>query len=470
MSLLRPRLLIPAALLLVLLPTRAPAQAPGQAGDRNCRGLLRLTAGELSINTARRVPAGEERGARCRVTGQILPDVGFVVLLPDDWNGRFLMQGNGGFAGHFPRWPDYVPDGFALAATDAGHDEDRSWRASFGTDRQKVIDYAYRAVHLTAVTAKEIIAAYYGSGPETSYFTGGSTGGRQGLMAAQRFPADFDGILVGAPVLDQTSTHIWGVWLARAMSAAPIREDQLTLLAERVYATCDTVDGVEDGLVAEPTRCGFEPAQHLPRCDDGPPGPGCFTDAQVGTLEKIYGSVMSDGEAIFPGLPVGGEKRGRIVGPDEGRRRATGWFPWLVNPEGTPANLALARSFLRYMAFSAPDPDYDWRTFDFDEDPRRMGWIRGILDATDPDLSVFRDRGGKILMYFGWADVALNPLMGTRYYEDVRETLGPSTRDFFRLFMIPGLFHGYGGVGDPRFERFAPLRRWVEEGIPPAAW
>lgn len=405
--------------------------------------------------------------AHCLVTGRILPDVGFEIRLPDDWNGRFLMNGNGGFAGEIQADPrPGLAQGLAVAATDTGHDADREPAASFATDRQKLVDFAYRAVHVTAETAKEIITAYYGSAPEVSYFSGCSTGGRQGLMEAQRFPGDFDGILVGAPVLDETLIHVWEVWLNRAMERNPVRMDQLELLAERVAAACDGADGLEDGLVSDPEACAFDPATDLPVCDSDVSSPDCFTAGQIDTLEQIYGEVVSGGEAIFPALPVGTEQYGLDSSPLRGGE-LSGWVPWIINQNGRPASLYFAENFLRYMAFAAPDPDYDWREFDLDEDLERLDRIREILDATDPDLEEFREGGGKILMYFGWADAGLNPRMGTGYYENVLARSGPATTDFFRLFMIPGMFHCGGGVGNPEFDAFSLLRAWVEEGTAP---
>ncbi|NBB74511.1 MAG: tannase/feruloyl esterase family alpha/beta hydrolase [Bacteroidetes bacterium] len=429
-----------------------------------------MTTDTRAIHTAERVLASDRTEAYCRVTGQILPEVGFEVRLPDDWNGQFLMLGNGGFGGAIQAviQGGFVPHlraGFAVAATDTGHDADRQPLASFGVDRQKIIDFAYRAVHVTTVAAKDLIADYYGSGPKLSYFSGGSTGGRQGLMAAQRFPADYDGILVAFPVLDQTSHHLASIHTMQAMEKAPIHMNQLPTLAEHVYARCDGVDGVEDGLIAEPLRCPFDPAADLPRCNDGIARPSCFTDGQIGTLQVVYGDVKSQGETIMPGLPVGASAQGRVVGPFP-PYVGSGWNPYLVNQNERPFRLQGSASFLQYMAFDTPRPEYDWRDFDVDTDPGRIRWIRTVLDATDPDLSAFRAEGGKLLMYHGWADSGPNPRMSIRYYETVRDTMDAPVTDFFRLFMIPGMFHG-GGIGNPSVDAFAALRAWVETDTAP---
>jgi len=431
-----------------------------------CRDLRSLTGFEYSIDTAEVVTATDAMPEYCRVTGQILPQVRFELRLPADWNGRLWMAGNGGYAGTIAPGAlnGAVRRGFAAVSTDTGHDAALEPLGSFATDRQKLIDYAYRAVHVTAVTAKRLIAAHYGSAVDRAYFVGCSTGGRQGLMAAQRFPDDFDGILVGAPVLDFTNTMISYLWIADALRSAPIGVDKLGLLAEHVYQECDGTDGLVDGLIDEPRACGFDPATDLPVCGPGTDSDGCFTRAQVEALRRIYGDVVSAGETVFPGLPVGAEA---LV--ETPRGPFSGWLGWVVSASGPTTAVRFAETFLRFVAFPQPAPDYDWTQFDFDADPGRIESIRGILDATATDLSAFESRGGKILMYFGWADAALNPLMGVDYYEKVVERMGPSTTDFFRLFMVPGMFHCGGGVGVTvrPLELSTPLVEWVEQGSAP---
>ena len=214
------------------------SQSPGPATAMACRDLRTLTGYEFSVDTAEVVAAGAEAPEHCRVTGQILPQVRFEVRLPTDWNGRLMMVGNGGYAGSIsPAALDrFVSRGFAAAGTDTGHNGVLEPLGTFATDRQKLIDFAYRAVHVTTITTKQIIAAHYEPVLDRAYFSGCSTGGRQGLMAAQRFPDDFDGIIVGAPVLDFTSTMIGYLWIADALRAAPIEAGKLGLLAEHVYA------------------------------------------------------------------------------------------------------------------------------------------------------------------------------------------------------------------------------------------
>lgn len=432
-----------------------------------CPDLRGLTSYDFSIESAVTVAATDTTPDHCRVVGRIVPEVGFELLLPGRWNGRLLMAGNGGFAGSIQLGAGQraaaLRAGFAMTATDTGHDAAVEPLATFAASRQKLIDYAFRAVHVTALTAKRLLAAYYVDPLAHAYFDGCSTGGRQGLISAQRFPDDFDGIVVGAPVLEQVTVHVWEAWITRAIKEAPIPTAKLKVLAEKVYASCDATDGLNDGLIDDPRKCAFKPSTDLPRCAVGSDGSECFADSQIRALEKIYGDLMSNGAKLFPGLPVGAE----VLAPGQGGGRS-GWDPWIVR-EGQPTvSAAFGETFLKNMAFGAPNPNYDWTTFDFDRDPARLSAIKNVLEATDPDLSKFRARGGKILMYFGWADPALNPLMGVNYYDSVRTRMGASTPEFFRLFMVPGMFHCGGGVGVSDFDAVTPLVNWVEKGTAPA--
>ena len=436
----------------------------------DCRALLERTDHDLSVISAEVLPPEGEAAGRCRIVAMIPPAITFSVVLPDAWNGRVLMTGNGGYAGTSPLAPSRVrrsdgvaARGFVAVYTDTGHDRAVEPLATFALgDRQREVDYSFRAVHLSVVAAKEMAAAYYGKPPSYTYWQGCSTGGRQGLMAAQRFPRDFDGIVVGAPVLNFTDTQIWGAWNARALDGVSLDLSKMGRVAKAVYERCDAIDGLRDGLLDDPRTCDFDPARDLPRCE-GTQSEGCFGEAEIDALAKIYGGVTSRGELLFPGLPFGAE-----AAPSTGRNRSSGWNGWIVNGDGPSRQQVFAETFLRYMAFEPDEPDFDWRSFDFDSDPHRMDFIRSILDATDPDLTRFRDAGGKMLMYFGWADTALNPLMGVNYYESAQQVTGERTRDFFRLFMVPGMFHCGGGLGVSRADYLGPLVEWVESGSAPS--
>src|SRR5262249_10549206 len=213
--------------------------------------------------------------------------------------------------------------------------------ATFAQNRQKLFDYAFRSLHTTAEAAKRVITAYYGAKPTRSYFEGCSTGGRQALILAQRFPDDFDGIISGAPVLHFSGTMVGYACTAQALAAAPIPAAKLTALASRVYAQCDAKDGLQDSLIDDPRRCDFRPSRDLPKCAEGADAADCFTPAQISALEKIYGDVISRGKRIFPGWPVSAE----VAGPN-GR---SGWEGWLVRDGAPTISVNFAESFFRYM-------------------------------------------------------------------------------------------------------------------------
>ncbi len=449
----------------------AQATVPPQMG---CRDLLAMTDTDVSILSAEVIPAAGGVPEHCRVDGLLAPEIRFQVNLPAAWNRRFYMNGNGGFAGESPETAPRAAlraaalrHGFVTATTNTGHDAAQEPLGTFAERSfQKVVDYAFRAVHLTAVTAKSIATRFYDRPITFAYWDGCSTGGRQALMEAQRFPADFDGIVAGAPVLNFVDTTVLGLWHNRALAEAALTPDTLKVVADAVYAKCDGVDGLVDGIIDDPRRCDFDPVRDLPVCAAGYEGAACVTSAQAAALKKIYGGVVSNGKPFFPGQPIGGEKAGNP--PFGSPQPASGWDRWLVAPSGTkPLQLAYSESFMKYIAFGKPDPAFDWMRFDFDKDPARLADARKLVNATDPDLGAFRSRGGKLLMYFGWADTALTPYMAVDYYEQALAANGPQTKDFFRLFMVPGMFHCRGGVGADRFDALTAVIDWVERDVAP---
>jgi feruloyl esterase len=444
---------------------KAPAGEMPVRPRSACSALRGLTGYELSIMTADLHPASGGTPEFCRVMGQVMPEVRFEVALPAQWNKRLLMIGNGGYAGENLEAPGRITTrnealtaGFVFTQTNTGHDAEQEPLGSFAVNSQKLLDYAFRAVHVTAETAKKIAAAYYGAGPSRSYFQGCSTGGRQALISAQRFPQDFDGIVAGAPVLDFTGTILSFTNWVRNLPATSLPQAKMKLLADRIYAHCDAKDGLQDGLIEDPRECGFRPAEHLLKCAGTEAG-DCFTEAQIRSLEAVYNDLQIGGKRVFPGMPVGAEVAGA-----NGR---SGWDPWLLREGQPPIGQLFSETFFRYLAFPKKDPSLQLTQVDFERDEPRLGWIRKVLDATDTDLTGFRDRGGKLLMWFGWADPALNPLMGVSYYEGVRQKMGARTGDFFRLYMMPGVFHCAGGVGPDTFPRLAALIDWVEQGRVP---
>lgn len=448
---------------------------------RACESLRSKTEYAYTIIAARHVAAVGNVPEHCEIHGVITPQVQFWLYLPTEWNERFYMVGGGGYVGEAPQDREYysakiragVRNRFATAFTNTGHDAAYEPLGTFAYNEiQKTLDFSYRSVHLTAVTAKALIDLYYKRAPEFSYFDGCSTGGRQGLMEAQRFPNDFDGIAAGAPVNNMTDLHIWMAWIYQALDKTPIPPDKVvTLIGPKVYELCDARDGAKDGLIQDPEHCPFDPQQHLPKCQ-GQNRENCFSAAEMDVLKRIYGPVMSRGKPYFPGLQLGAEPIGLAPFLPPPNSNVSGWrsLPSVLDESGGPGTMEpFAKTFFRYFAFRRDESEYDWRKLNFDEDIYRMDDIRWALDAVDTDFSAFRKRGGKVISYHGWGDVGPPAAFTAKYYRDVLAANGDETLDFYRLFMVPGMFHCSGGFGTDVFDPMTPLIEWVEKGIAPAS-
>ena len=448
------------------------APAPTVSPVIACAELRGLTSFDISVISATVIPGSADALEHCRVRLMVPPEINIEVNLPAKWNSRLYMFGNGGWAGESfdsrgraANRAHGLKVGFVTAATDTGHSAVSEPGASFALDKQKLLDFGFRSLHVTAVTAKMLARTYYGIGPSRSYFDGCSQGGRQALTLAQRFPNDFDGIIAGSPALYQTGTHLARAYWMQGMNANPFPAAKLGLLANRVYEKCDAKDGLKDGLIDDPRRCDFNPEHDLPHCAEGSDQPDCFTVDQIHALERIYGDVMSHGKRFFPGWPVGAE----IAGPNG----QSGWIGQEIKaPNGASAWTSYGYNFLRFVVSPKEgtidaDPVKAFSQFDLDKYSTQVEEVHEIIDANDPDLSLFWRRGGKLLMYYGWADPQLNPMMGVEYFERTEEKMGDSTGDFFRLFMVPGMFHCGGGVGTSVFDAATPIVNWVESGRAP---
>lgn len=407
--------------------------------------------------------------AHCRVSGVIDKEIHFVELLPDRWNERFFAGGGGGFVGRVANQAQAsVNSGYATVGTDTGHQgaqTDASWALGH---RDRLVNYAYLAIHRTAEVAKSVITAYYGLAPRHSYFYGCSNGGRQALMEVQRYPADFDGVVSCAPALGFTRLATAFVRNARVVYPNPnlLREptvtpDNLKLLESKVLAACDARDGVEDGVIADPRDCAIDLAD-LPRCPAGQPAAGCFTGTELAAIVRIYAPTTDARGVVYPGQPFGGEAQ------------AEGWPAWITgigteqssSAQGQKPSLqfAFGTEVFRYFVFGRPEWDYS--TYDLTRWRRDARAIAAILDADSPDLSAFKARGGKLILAHGWADPAINPLSTIAYYERA-EARDKGLRDYVRLFMMPGVLHCVGGPGPDAVDWFAPIAEWVERGNAP---
>jgi len=444
--------------------------------QKTCEALGQFKSKDIVQITAMAVPASDPAPAFCRVTGLLSPEIAFEVALPTRWNGRFYMIGNGGFAGDALDNPARVTQrnealqlGFAFAQTNTGHDSRKEPNATFVmSNPEKAIDYAYRAVHLTAKTSQEITKEYYGKSISRSYWNSCSNGGRQGMIEAERFPDDFDGVIANSPWVDQTGFTIGAIWNEKAISAVPLTPAKLSLLADKVMAKCDSIDGLKDGLIDDPRKCNFDPARDVPACSAGTDGPDCLTPQEAEAIEKIYSGPISHGHPFFPGYMPGSEA---VVSNLFGGGSGSGWLNVIVptQPDRKPADFNLGEGAMKYLVPKPPQPDYDYQTFDYDRDIHMLDRWGRLADAKNPDLSKFRKRGGKLLMTYGWADPILQPMMGVNYYERALAKNGPETPEFFRLFMAPGMGHCGGGIGPDRRDSMTALIDWVEQGKAPAS-
>ena len=448
------------------------------------------------------VTAQSDPVAYCDVLGYVTTThpgpnhVNFELGLPAAWNGRLLFIGNGMFAGSLA-FPSVLLDlltpfpvssevsaGFATVITDTGHQGggdfpllDGSWALN---DVAKQDDWLFRGVHVVAVATKFITRSFYGTALR-SYFAGCSTGGRQGLVEAQRYPADFDGIVAGDPALgDLPLGANWNEQHIAATADNYIPPEKLALIDSAVMQSCDARDGVRDGLIQDPRKCTFNPDSL--RCQGGN-NANCLAVDQVATLKTIYsGASTADGHQIYPGYtksdPFGNPDL--AFGEDGWPFWMTGFEspnapgtaePWMA-PEYPPLIFFYQDQFLKYFVFS--NPDYNFLDFNLNSDnvARAQAVInRAGAAGTNPDLSSFATRGGKLILYHGWSDPAITPLATVHYYDAVIEQQGDVNRagQFARLFMVPGMRHciGSGGPGPNIFDPLTPLINWVERYAAP---
>lgn len=471
-----------------LLPLFAATTAIPVMAAPACDSLSGLTLANTTITSAKSVAAGsftppggranarpiENLPAFCQVHGVLKPAptsaIHFEVWLPaDNWNGKLQVVGNGGLAGtiSYPAMATALRSGFATASTDTGHtaDEAHTWLQ----DKERLIDYSYRGLHLTTVDAKAIAQAYYSQQPKYSYYSGCSTGGKQGLMEAQRYPADFDGILAGDAAnywTHQMASEVWdGVVTGTPETSLP--KEKLELLQDASLAACDALDGAADGLVSDPARCHFDPGKLLCK---GADSTRCLTAAQVDAVRKIYSGPVNPrtGKKVYPGFYPGGEM---------------GWAPGTVINRTTTSGVS-SNQFWAYALFNKPE--WSFRSFDFDRDVQLADEKLGpVTNATDPNLEEFRKLGHKLIYYHGAADPLIPAQNGVDYYETVVAAQKglERTQGFYRTFLVPGLYHCAGGPGPIAFGTSEPapasqldadhdvirsLERWVEQGAAPS--
>lgn len=446
--------------------------APARAAD--CAALVGDSAGPVKIEGATAIapPAagwapdtvGSYKAVPvhvplCRIEGTIEGNIGFELWLPapERWNGRLLGAGVGGDAGVF-NYADMsrrIAQGFATVTTDSGH---KATQPHWMTDPKARRDYEHRAVHLTAVAAKRLADRFYGRHPAHSYLLGCSGGGRQGLKEMQDYPADYDGIVAGAPgpYMPLISVRMmWTALLQKHDPAGALTDPDWSLYEAATFRACDAIDGVRDGIVEDPTRCGFEPRALL--CSPGQ-ATGCLSAAKVAMLERIVGPM-----------------------PDErGRPMDKGLLPGVRTRPGPPSPL------LRAMWGDAvyADPDWNEESFERTRDLERVNRAMPELRADSVAIAPFLARGGKAIIYQGWQDPSVIAGPTIDYYEALGRANGGAARvaRSVRLFMVPGMYHCRGGPGadsfggsahtevseDPARDVLWAVIAWVEQGRAPA--
>ena len=468
-----------------------------RAAGQTCEQLAQLALPDAKITSAQTVAQGaftpqpsmapwlvgdpnfyKRLPAFCRVTAEAKPtadsDIKIEVWLPSTgWNGKFRGQGNGGFAGEI----DYhalalaVLQGYASAATDTGHAADGTNATWALGHPEKIVDFAYRAIHEMTVIGKATTKAFYGDATQHAYFANCSNGGRQALMEAQRYPEDYDGILAGAPANYWTHLLAGAIYDAQTTTLDPasyIPSSKIPAIAKAVIDKCDAQDGVTDGVLNDPRQCHFDPAVLLCKAADSD---ACLTEPQVTALKKLYeGAHDSNGKEIFPGFLPGGEGGGG------------GWPLWITGTApGKSLLFAFGGGYFSDMVYE--QPDWDYKKANLDEAVAASDkTFATVLNATETNLKPFESRGGKLIIYHGWNDAAISALNTIHYYEAVQDKMGKQEADsFLRLFMVPGMQHCGGGPGpdvfgqsgfstpnDTQHNIYLALEQWVEKGLAPS--
>ncbi|WP_235423473.1 tannase/feruloyl esterase family alpha/beta hydrolase [Pseudoalteromonas luteoviolacea] len=402
----------------------------------------------------------------CLVRGYVTPTIRFELRLPSRalWNQKYLLNACMGFCGDVSPYPPMagIVRHYATMSHDGGHTAygfDGKWARN---NEQLKIDFAYRANHVVAVAAKAIIEKFYHSQPQYSFITGCSKGGHAGVMAAKRYPNDFDGVIARGPTVNYTDVNLVNCMdNARAVlndrNEPILSSSEIPMIAGAVMAACDHKDGVIDGVINDPRLCDFDP-QTL-ACDPGQVT-NCLSSQQVNAVKALYApSKNAQGEVIYGGLPYGSEPE---------------WVGW-VTPlleQLKPFAYYAATEYLKYIAYpEALDVDYDWRDFSYQDEKQNLQEVSQLIDADDPDLREFKKSGGKMIVLHGWADAAIPAYATIDWYENVdafMQSHDHEVRDFARLFLLPGVIHcGIDGPGNATFDAISALEAWIIGGVAP---
>ena len=438
-----------------------------------CASVFQIKVYDTVFTEAKLIENKEKNDSYCHVAGIIGANIKFELNLPspDQWNEKMLMVGNSGFAGYIEIEKSdqaRIEKGYATVATNTGHDIVSG--AQWAHDNiESMINFGYRAVHQTAITAKSIIETYYNKPIRYSYFQGCSRGGSQGVMAAIRYPSDFDGIIAGAPALSWTNIGMQFFWnqkllypKANQLAHATLDPKKLLLLHQMVINQCDEIDGLKDGLIDDPRKChlDFSKLKCSKKTSD------CLSDRDIHILKQLYQGPHNSKGLIYPGIALGSEGD------------PTGWFPLVVGPfpdsrlQGLPNFQYYYANGLKYLFFN--DPTFQFQSFDFENQIKELSFAGRVLNATQTNLQSFYQLGGKLILYHGWADALLPPSGTVQYYEKiVNDPMNGGVSNvysFCRLFMLPGVCHCEGGYGpgNAGVENYLThLEHWVETNQPP---
>ncbi len=426
------------------------------ADSNACKNLVRLTDFNLALEPGQIIDATDSTPEYCHVRGVINRATRFEVTMPVNWNGKFMFSTVGGFAGTIGDVTSLLPSGFAMASTDTGHELAEG--AEFLKQPEASLDYAYRGVHLATVAAKKIIHTYYKQDIDFSYLRGCSNGGRAALMEVTRFPTDYDGVIAGAPVYAFSEFIPWAISVARAIREHPLDMDTLDVLAANSASACDTLDGVEDGVINDPRLCTDE-LLNLDAlvCPDNATK-GCLTPGQLETVKTIYGDLKDDqGNVVSPGVLPGAENAGD-------------WAFWTFpnNALGFDGTPVVENMFGFLSNVMRHHPGFDVNKYDPANDAANIARELAPFDSDDPDLAEFKANGGKLIIYQGWNDFPLRPQRAFDHLQSVQQAMGDSSvDDFFRLYMVPGMTHCAGGPGAWMTDYVTPLVTWRESGEAP---
>jgi len=427
-----------------------------------CEKLTSLRLPDVKIISSEEVTIGS---SHCRLLGIIGKEIRFELLLPNNWNGIFIMGGGGGFVGSIQNAArSSVNNGYATSGTDTGHEGKNVLSADWAfNNMERQLNFGHLAIHRTAEVSKAIIGSYYGDYPKYCYFMGCSRGGGQAMMEAQRYPEDFDGIVAAAPAFNWPAIAAEFVQNTQAvypgkLTGAAISREHLRILQEAVLKQCDTIDGIKDNILNNPGKCKFDFAA-LPKCPEDVPGKECFSSIQILAIKKIYEGVDIGNGISYPGFPPGGENE------------PAGWVTWITGSgeksmnSGYPSLQAgFGIEIFKYLILQ--DPDWDYRSYDFTGYENEIRYASAYLDATSTDYSGFRNRKGKIIFWHGWSDPALSAYTTIAHYNAVK-TDDPHLEDYMRLFLLPGVLHCGGGNGPAQVDWIALIRDWVENNKAP---